>query len=240
MAATAVTQTPQTAARLLTLPTEIRRQILEYAFVETCAPTSLARRYENSSDIQVYLASWSHKRRQYRSFPSVATQGIWGAVKMGHLFVINRQLMSDAIEVVYGGDFTFQFPSRFSVRDMDDWLGTIGDKKSLVKRIGISIRVNMERLTAPVAMYDQRGRKRDCQDWRKKFENLKRVEIRFLYISSQVRGGHREREILIEMILELMRVFRGLEVVVIDWSLVENGMTGIKEACAERRKIAGG
>jgi hypothetical protein len=51
---------------------------------------------------------------------------------------VNHQLLSDAIQVLYAGDFVFHFPGNATAAPFSSWPGKIGEK-SLVRKIGIEI-----------------------------------------------------------------------------------------------------
>jgi len=121
--------TTSPSAALVTLPIELRHQILKYAFLKTCAPTHPSPMYKNPLDVQLIFSSTrTHEKN-----------GSWGLTPFSNLFLINKQLMFDAIEVVYAGDFIFQFTSPTNLENATKWLDTIGEKKELIKNIGVCL-----------------------------------------------------------------------------------------------------
>lgn len=127
----------QTTTTLLTLPIEIRRLILEYAFIALCAPTYPDKKY-SKLDIQVNPVLDHHcKVSKCHLIRPNARHCAWGKEPMTRILRINHQLLSETTEVLYGGDFVFHFPATRKPGDVHHWLRVIGDK-SLVKKIGVT------------------------------------------------------------------------------------------------------
>jgi hypothetical protein len=208
---------------LLGLPVEVRRQILQEAFLVSCSPGPL-HRFANPFGLQLYFAS---------SVPSakldLSTYGGWGREQMSTILRLNRQLHSEAIEVLYGGPFVFEFCNSTRANNVRLWLDVLGDKKKLVKHVGVSVVLDLEMLSIIGGPYVD-GAKKQVEVKREAWSILKeelvslqsvRVQIDFV---SRIRGGPPGRERLLDEIMGLLGAFRGVKTI-----RIEQGQFAYKE-----------
>jgi hypothetical protein len=149
---------------------------------------------------------------------------------------VNRQLLSDAIHVVYGADFVFRFPENSTEIHVKSWLGTIGEKRCLVKRIGVEIMVRLDQMSLHGANMGVELKRQAFVTLKSELGGLKSVEIR-LWFKERVRGGEKKRRLVIETLVELVGIFRGLKIVIVKgtgWRNDENETKAIVEVCKER------
>ncbi|KAE9370135.1 hypothetical protein N431DRAFT_559402 [Stipitochalara longipes BDJ] len=200
--------------------------------IEAESPTNT--KYNPSADILLTLSPWYLWDCHSKGVTCRPTHGGWGRTSMTRILRLNHQLASEAIDVIYNGDFTFRLPTRFCENNVNTWLSTIGEKRNLIKRIGICIEADLHLITCPGPSSDQRGRKRGSLLLREQLESLKNVEIRVMLFESNLERGQEDEEILRYMIRDLMGVFRGLATVVADEALVDGEMRRLIEGCNER------
>lgn len=230
----------QTTTTLLILPIEIRRLILEYAFIAQCAPTYPDKKYSDL-DIQVTPDLDYHSkvsRYRLRTIRLNHRRGAWGKEYMSRILRVNHQLLSEATEVLYGGDFVFHFPASRKGGDVHHWLHVIGDKKSLVKKISVSYEVRLgEFIMVAATLSVAEG----FATLKRELVNLKSVEMRIVFEwtpclpPKSEKGRQRECDAL----TDLVGIFRGLAtLVVVNHMLPGTSWKGLVDVCVERMEEA--
>jgi hypothetical protein len=222
----------QTTTMLLTLPIEIRRLILGYAFIAACAPIHPERKY-TPLDIRVtstprWMVSQRYlTQRKYK-------YGVWGQESMSRILRINHQLRSEATEVLYGGDFVFHFLASPSADDIHRWLHVIGDKKSLLTKIAVRYHVH---LGGP-KMTDATGRGTEgFAALKRELVNLKSVEMRIVFERTPFAPIESEkvRQLVLDALTDLVGIFRGLATLVIENHMFrDTSWKGFLDACFEK------
>jgi len=157
---------------------------------------------------------------------------------MTRLLRVNQQLLSEGIDVLYGGNFVFEFSNTTRVGSVRFWLGVLGEKKRMVKHIGVSIVVDLKMsligdARSRAARKEIEFKKEAWEVLRRELEGLKRVRIEIKFVGS-LYGGQPGRERLLDGIMGLLRLFRGLETVVVDGDRMNRERVGILETCNER------
>jgi hypothetical protein len=220
---------------LLGLPLELRRQILRYAYIATCSPAPLlASKIPNGIKLR-WASDFQHA---LLSAPSPEVHGFWGREAMSRILRVNHQLYTEAVEVLYG-DFVFEFVNTTRLEDVRFWLDLLGDKKKLVKHIGVAVVVDLKVLSLVddlVSRAAKNGMKFKSEAWgclRRELEGLKSVRIEFAFVR-MLRGGWPGRENLIEELLRLLRIFEGLDIMLIDGPWMNEERASILETCYER------
>lgn len=235
----------QTTTTLLTLPIEIRRLILEYAFIAQCAPTYPDKKY-SKLDIQVNPVLDHHcKVSKCPLIRPNARHCAWGKEPMTRILRINHQLLSETTEVLYGGDFVFHFPATRKPGDVHHWLRVIGDKKSLVKKIGVTYNVRLDQL----CLSDDSGRRPGHRaeafaTLKSELVNLKSVEMRIVFLRILRTPywpieSEEGRQRVFDALTDLVGIFRGLATLVIENNMAP-GMTwkDLVDVCVERMEEA--
>jgi hypothetical protein len=225
----------QTTTTLLTLPIEIRRLILGYAFIAQCAPTYPAKRF---SDLDIQVTPILDCARRLRTIRLNHRHGAWGKEYMTRILRVNQQLLSEATEVLYGGDFVFHFPASRSAGGVHHWLELIGDKKSLVKKISVTYQVRLGQFSMVAASLPVA---KGFATLKRELVNLKSVKIRVVFQQTPCfppeseQGRQRECDAL----TYLVGIFRGLAtLVVVNHMLPDTPWKGLVDACVERMEEA--
>jgi len=79
---------------------------------------------------------------------------------------------------------------------VQSWSGTIGEKKSLVKKIGVRVFLNLVELSSPAGTGAELligNRRREFSVLKSELENLKIVEIRIEGCKNGIAGGEEGR-----------------------------------------------
>jgi len=198
---------------LLALPIEIRLKILQYAFIANCAPTAKDSGFPSPLDVQVVLPPKGRyfKNHWYRIYD---LDGSWGLPPFSNLFLINKQLYDEATEVVYCGDFRFQLVENQTVEQVRRFLDTVGEKKALLKNVGVRARVHASNLSIDLlnrwGLWGIIAVKKSLELLVSECTGLKMVYI--LLDASRhgpVRFGEVGRERVIEALMEFLMIFRG-------------------------------
>jgi hypothetical protein len=160
---------------------------------------------------------------------------------MTRILRVNQQLLSEATEVLYGGDFVFHFPASCNAVGVHHWLEVIGDKKSLAKKISVTHQVHLGQFKmAAASLAVAKG----FVTLKRELVNLKSVEMRVVFRqtlglppeSEQGRVGI-QREC--DALTYLVGIFRGLAtLVVVNHILPDTPWKGLVDACVERMEEA--
>jgi hypothetical protein len=234
----------QTTTTLLTLPFEIRRLILGYTFIAACAPTYPDKKYSDL-DIQV-TPVLDHRIEVNLSKRHLirlnARHGAWGKEPMSRILRINHQLLSEATEVLYGGDFVFHFPASRKPSDVHHWLHVIGDKKSLVKKIGVCYNVRLGQFSMSDASGRRPGHRAEgFATLKRELVNLKSVEMRIVFLRtpywSDESDEGRQRDF--DALTDLVGIFRGLATLVIESDMApDTSWKDLVDVCVEKMEEA--
>ena len=134
----------------------------------------------------------------------------------------------------------FRFPDRYSAIHVKSSLATIGEKKSLMRRIGVEIVVRLRQMSVHGANMSVELKRQALVALKSELRGLKSVEFR-LWFKERVKGGEKERRLVTETLVGLMGIFRGLEIVIVrgtGWLDDENETRAIVMACEERLRAA--
>jgi hypothetical protein len=88
--------------------------------------------------------------------------------------------------VFYSGDFTFQFPARMTAASVTSWPDNIGDRRTLVKQIGVVVEGRASSSTY--------HRTQTFRVLRRELENLKSADIRVVFFKHAAGSGCRREE----------------------------------------------
>lgn len=153
---------------------------------------------------------------------------------------VNHQLLSDAIQVLYAGDFVFRFPGNATAAHFSNLLGKIGEKKSLVRKIGIEIAGRLDLVSFGGANMGVELKRQSWVILKRELVGLRSVKIRVALFKGWIKGGEEGRRRVVETLVGLMGIFRGLLIVVSEGNPWMDGeMRGIFEACRERMRNVG-
>ncbi|RFU26067.1 hypothetical protein B7463_g10271, partial [Scytalidium lignicola] len=221
---------------LLSLPVELRKQILYHAFLVICSP---APGYAlNRNPLLVNLLFASDLPDKVRSSPNSHIYGFWGKEPMSRLLRLNHQLTAEAIEVLYGGNFIFEFSDTTSVARVKRWLDLVGDKKSLVKHIAVSTVINLKALSLlsdEASLQAKNANSRHREAWaflRTELPALRTVRIYFGFVSG-LKGGPPGKERLMDQVMGLVKVFEGVERLWIDGNRLNEERRDILRECRD-------
>jgi hypothetical protein len=219
---------------IFTLPVEIRKQILRYAFLAICSPAPVYALKRSPLVVQLLFASDVPDR--VRSGPNSHIYGFWGTEPMSRLLRINHQITSEAVDVLYGGDFIFEFSNTTRISKVRFWLDLVGEKKKLVKHIRVSTVINLKMLSlldAEGSTPAKKGMGYQMEAWaclRRELTALRTVSIYIGFVSA-LKGGQPGKDRLMDQVMGLVKVFEGLDRVLIDGDRLNEERKSILQAC---------
>lgn len=223
----------QPSANLLSLPIELRREILRYALIASCAPSPLlASKIPNG----IKLLWASDFIRSPRHEVNSEVYGYWGQEQMSRILRVNHQLLSETLEVLYAGDFVFEFSNTTRLGNVRFWLDALGEKRGLVRQIAVSVVVDLKMLSviAHAGKLAATNTIRDKKDaWaclRRELEGLEsvRVELGFVRMMDDALMG---MERVVGELMALIGIFEGVKRLAIDGSRMTEERVTILQKC---------
>ncbi|KAH8819008.1 hypothetical protein F5884DRAFT_417 [Xylogone sp. PMI_703] len=221
---------------LLSLPVELRKQILFQAFLVICSPAPAYALNRNPLLVNLIFASDLpdnvHDARNSHIY------GLWGREPMSRLLRINHQVAAEAIDVLYGGAFIFEFSDTTSVTKVKRWLNLVGDKKFLIRHIAMSTVINLKALSllsdeaTQSAMCVNRRHREAWEYLKAELPALKTVRIYFGFVNT-LRGGPPGKERLMDQVMALVKVFQGVERLWIDGNRLNEERRDILRECRD-------
>ena len=222
----------------LGLPFELRSQILKHAFLGICSPHPTL---GSKIPMGITLLFPHQLPPALRKRSDAAIYGYWGLEPMTRILRLNRQLYSEAIDVLYGGDFVFEFSNATVPGDVKLFLDLMGEKKRIIKHIGVRMIVNLKIASLPRRRGDDGKEKRTEMDvkrdtWevlRSELESLRSVRIELGFVEV-VRGLEVGKERAIREILRMAAPFSWLGTFVPDGHWTNEERISILDACKQR------
>ena len=161
---------------------------------------------------------------------------------MSRILRINHQLLSEATDVLYGGDFVFHFPANPRPGDVLRWLRVIGDKKSMVQKIGVCYNVRLGQLS----MSDASGRRPGYHAegfaiLKRELVNLNSVKMRIVFLQTDYWPSESDegRQRVFDALTDLVGIFRGLATLVIESDMCpDTSWKDLVDVCVERMEEA--
>ncbi|KAH8650223.1 hypothetical protein BGZ60DRAFT_194179 [Tricladium varicosporioides] len=227
---------PRHVPTLLGLPVQIRKRILQFAFIANCAG-QLTLAEDPMSIKALFLPNFPSDEPGFAKLlviPGTKMSGNWGREPMTRLLRLNKQLNTEADEILYRGPFHFDFSTSIISKHAQFFLSRILPKqKALVKNIKVNVLLDLEKLSTANEM--QIWIKR--HSWgllREQMVGVEKVVVSIGFVGC-VYGFRKGWEVAVGQMMRMIEVWEGVQSVIVENQGESNvEREGILETCRSR------